>query len=130
MAKFREHGFKPEELKLYWSAQQVEDLSPKGDASPPHDPSDADAIDHLRQYPVEQRNHAGVITYVHSGIEKAVFQVPEGAQIILLNFAVTLRFCFHLGIDPLYVGLYRTSDHLVAAICDVRVSRVLQNGSQ
>ena len=97
IAQFRGQGFEPEELKLYWSAQQVEDLCPKDDASPPHDPSDADAIENLRQYPVEQRMHPGVITYVHDGIEKAVFQVPEGAQIIVLNFAVTLRFCFTLS---------------------------------
>ena len=53
------------------------------------DPSDYDAVDNLRQYPVSERNHAGHITYVTNGIEKAVFDIPNSAHIILLNFAVT-----------------------------------------
>ncbi|CAF4141450.1 unnamed protein product [Rotaria magnacalcarata] len=52
-----------------------------------HDPSDADAAEALRQYPVSKRNNAGKITYINQGIEKAVFDIPENAQIIVLNFA-------------------------------------------
>ncbi|CAF3766665.1 unnamed protein product [Rotaria sordida] len=59
----------------------------KAENFPPHDPSDADVIRALRQYPVSKRNNAGKITYVNKGIEKAVFDVPEDAQIIVLNFA-------------------------------------------
>ena len=92
IARSRQNGFKPHELKLYWNAEQLEKLCPKeeerGEALPPHDPADLDAINNLRQYPVWQRNHSGTITYIHEGIEKAVFQVPENAQIIVLNFAV------------------------------------------
>lgn len=54
-----------------------------------HDPSDADAVLALLQYPVSKRNHAGKITYVNKGIEKAVFDAPEDAQLIVLNFAVS-----------------------------------------
>jgi hypothetical protein len=53
-----------------------------------HDPSDADAVHALRQYPVSRRNHAGEITYVNKGIEKAVFDAPADVQLIVLNFAV------------------------------------------
>jgi hypothetical protein len=93
MTKFRKDGFKPEELKIYWNLEQLENLCPKqGEQSdiipPPHDPSDIDAIKNLRQYPVSTRNHSGTITYVHKGIEKAVFDIPPDAQIIVLNFAV------------------------------------------
>jgi LPS O-antigen subunit length determinant protein (WzzB/FepE family) len=161
MARFRSHGWKPEELKIYWNAKQLENLSPKHEtndkqiqekektkleadddskdeaknnqikeetetkveesdevknkelAAPvetkdedadevktkqivaeaenllPHDPSDADVILSLSQYPVSKRNHAGKITYVNKGIEKAVFDAPEDAQLIVLNFAVS-----------------------------------------
>jgi len=180
MARFRSHGWKPEELKIYWNAKQLENLSPKyetndkqiqekektkleadddlknnqikeesetkveesdevknkelaapvetndnliqkqektelkvdddskdetkveesdeiknkhlvveDDKLPPHDPSDVDVILSLRRYPVSKRNHAGKITYVNKGIEKAVFDAPEDAQLIVLNFAVS-----------------------------------------
>ncbi|CAF2057790.1 unnamed protein product, partial [Rotaria magnacalcarata] len=65
--RFRENGFNPKELKLYWNVKQIENL---------------------REYPVSERNNSGRITYITNGIEKAVFDVPENAQIILLNFAV------------------------------------------
>ncbi|CAF4276044.1 unnamed protein product [Rotaria magnacalcarata] len=64
MNRFRKDGFKPEELKVYWNEEQLEDLCPKheqcdnSERLPPHDPSDIDAIQYLRQYPVSQRNHA------------------------------------------------------------------------
>lgn len=117
MDKFRKDGYRSEELKLYWNAKQLENLCPKegeqpqidpphdssgkdcienvcpkeGEQSqidPPHDPSDKDCIKNLRQYPVSKRNHAGEISYVNKGIEKAVFDVPADAQVIVLNFAV------------------------------------------
>ncbi|CAF4140426.1 unnamed protein product, partial [Rotaria magnacalcarata] len=93
MNRFRKDGFKPEELKVYWNEEQLEDLCPKheqcdnSERLPPHDPSDIDAIQYLRQYPVSQRNHAVEIRYVNNGIQLAVFDVPNDAQIIVLNFA-------------------------------------------
>ncbi|CAF4003253.1 unnamed protein product [Rotaria magnacalcarata] len=145
MARFRSSGWKPEELKIYWNVQQLENLCPKHETESkkceadnrkdettldmkleknevtieakterkdaienqmderstekekneatneillPHDPSDADIIQALRECPVWKRNNAGKITYVNRGIEKAVFDIPENAQIIVLNFAV------------------------------------------
>jgi hypothetical protein len=151
MARFRSHGWEPEELKIYWNAKQLENLCPQYDTEengkqnlkaegetkdevknvteaevniestdevktetkdeaivekadeatnetkisakaeylPPHDPSDADVVLALREYPVSNRNHECTITYVHKGIEKAVFDAPEDAQLIVLNFAVS-----------------------------------------
>lgn len=86
--KFRENGFDPKELKLYWNTRQIENLCPGLSERIPYDPSDDDAVENLRKYPVNERNHSGIITYVTNGIEKAVFDVPEDAHIILLNFAV------------------------------------------
>ncbi|CAF2081649.1 unnamed protein product [Rotaria magnacalcarata] len=85
--RFRENGFNPKELKLYWNVKQIENLSPESSGKTPHDPSDDDALENLREYPVSERNNSGRITYITNGIEKAVFDVPENAQIILLNFA-------------------------------------------
>ncbi|CAF1405754.1 unnamed protein product [Rotaria sp. Silwood1] len=59
----------------------------KDDNLPPHDPSDADVVKALREHPVSKRNNAGQINYINKGIEKAVFDIPEDAQIIVLNFA-------------------------------------------
>ena len=95
MNKFRKDGYSPDELKLYWNAEQLENLCPKGeqpDVLPPHDPSDSDAIKNLRAYPVADRNHAVNISYINKGIEEAVFNIPEDAQIIVLNFAVKSSF--------------------------------------
>ncbi|CAF2956905.1 unnamed protein product [Rotaria sp. Silwood2] len=93
MTRFRSNGWEPHELKVYWNEEQLEILCPKDGQEvektrlPPHDPSDVDVVQALRQYPVSKRNHAGTITYINKGIEKAVFDVPKDAQIILLNFA-------------------------------------------
>jgi hypothetical protein len=93
MTRYRSHGWDPTELKIYWNEKQLENLCPKNDTNnenlPPHDPSDADVVRALRQYPVSQRNHDVKISYIHKGIEKAVFDAPEDAQLIVLNFAVS-----------------------------------------
>jgi hypothetical protein len=68
--------------------KQIENLCPELSGKTPCDPSDDDAVENLREYPVSERNHSGRITYVTDGIQKAVFDVPKDAQIILLNFAV------------------------------------------
>ncbi|CAF4541004.1 unnamed protein product, partial [Rotaria sp. Silwood2] len=167
MNHFRSHGWEPNELKIYWNVQQIENLCPKHETQPskqveetdqdknnvnsetevepqcepehtrkdttkietklekneetkdeatvevksennnevkeqmkdepnketkaenlpPHDPSDVDVVQALREHPVSKRNNSRKITYVNKGIEKAVFDIPEDAQIILLNFA-------------------------------------------
>ena len=89
MKRFRPDGWKQEELKVYWNVQQLEKLCQVEDCSL-HDPSDVDAVDNLRRFPVHERNHEGKIDFIHMGIERAVFTVPEDAQIILLNFAVSV----------------------------------------
>jgi hypothetical protein len=91
--RFRTDGFLPHELKVYWNAEQLEILCSndgKQDASlSPHGPSDNDVVEVLRQFPVSERKHTGNITYVNNGIQKALFDVPEGAQIIVLSFAAS-----------------------------------------
>lgn len=101
MDRFRSHGWKAEELKIYWNAQQLEDLCPQSTTDdkeeeeakkdfPPHDPSDVDAVLALRQNPVSKRNFDCKIEFIHQGIERAVFDAPKDAQLIVLNFAVSL----------------------------------------
>ena len=111
MNKFRKNGFSPEELKLYWNAEQLENLCPKqeekSETMTSYDPSDRDAVENLYKFPVAHRNHAGRISYIHKGIEKAVFDVPETAQIILLNFAVKY---FTLYFSRIQFEFYRMND--------------------
>ncbi|CAF5116702.1 unnamed protein product, partial [Rotaria sp. Silwood1] len=71
--KFRENGFDSKELKVYWNVKQIENLCPESSEKIPYDPSDDDAVENLRKYPISERNHSGKINYVTKGIEKAVF---------------------------------------------------------
>lgn len=92
MTRFRSQGWQPEELKLYWNVEQIENLCQTCQSENEEiecDPSDVDAVLALRQYPVSKRNHESEITYINKGIEKAVFDAPEDAQLIVLNFAVS-----------------------------------------
>ncbi|CAF4062233.1 unnamed protein product, partial [Rotaria sp. Silwood2] len=66
--------------------EEVKDKA-KVENLPSHDPSDVDVVQALLEYPVSKRNNLGKITYVNKGIEKAIFDIPEDDQIILLNFA-------------------------------------------
>lgn len=88
MNKSRPNGFHPNELKLYWNYEQIENLCPEKSIRIECDPSDEDARLNLCQFPVQQRNHRGQITFIHDAIQQAVFNLPSNAQIILLNFAV------------------------------------------
>ena len=97
MEKYRPQGFLPDELKVYWNYEQIAQLCQT--TNPPHDPSDKDVIGNLQKHPVERHFHSGRITYKTTGIEKVVFEVPESAQIILLNFAVDLSFLSDIHTD-------------------------------
>ena len=82
--KYRQNGFQPEELKLYWNYDQIRELN-KTDRFNPI--TDSDTHDALLKVPVNTRNNTGGIQLVRSGIEEAVFQVPENKQVIVLDFA-------------------------------------------
>jgi hypothetical protein len=84
ISKYRQNGFKPEELKIYWNYDQIRDLN-KNDRFNPV--TDTDTNNALTKSPVYTRENAGTIQFVQSGIENAVFQVPEDKQIIILDFA-------------------------------------------
>jgi hypothetical protein len=84
ISKYRQDGFKPEELKLYWNYDEIRDLN-KPDRFNPI--TDSDTNNALLKSPVDTRENSGEIQFIKSGIENAVFQVPEGKQIIVLDFA-------------------------------------------
>lgn len=124
MKKYRENGYKPEELSVYWNAKQLEDLCPKDDEQseiyPPHDPSDKNCIENLRKFPVSKRNHDVKIEYINNGIEKAVFDIPADVQIIVLNFAVIFYYK-HLFYLLILLEFYRMNNHRVVVIYDMHV---------
>jgi hypothetical protein len=84
ISKHREQGFQLNELKLYWNYNQIRDLN-KDDRFNPI--TDSDTHEALIKSPVDTRNNSGEIKFIKSGIEDAVFQVPEDKQVIVLDFA-------------------------------------------
>ena len=81
---YRSGGFQLEELKLYWNYEQIRQLNQSGLYNPI---SDQDTHQALADSPVETRHNAGTVQYVRSGIQDAVFDVPAGKQVIVLDFA-------------------------------------------
>lgn len=84
ISKYRAEGFLARELKLYWNFDEIEGIV-KSDRFNPI--TDQDAKDALIASPVETRDNAGTIKFVRKGIEDAVFDVPDGKQVIVLDFA-------------------------------------------
>jgi hypothetical protein len=84
ISKYRENGFQPEELKLYWNYEQIHQLDQQNFFNPD---TDADVHSNLLSNPVCIRQNAGKISFHRTGIEKAVFNVPTDKQIIVLDFA-------------------------------------------
>lgn len=81
--KYRSDGFGLDELKIYWNYEEI--LGITNDQF--NSECDQDSHDNLKKWPVKKRSNAGGIKYIQSGIEKAVSDVPEGMQIIVLDFA-------------------------------------------
>lgn len=84
ISKYRRDGFQPNELKLYWNYEQIRTLNQDDRYNPD---TDSDTHDALQKSPVDTREHDGKIEFVLSGIEEAVFRIPPGKQIIVLDFA-------------------------------------------
>ncbi|CAF1337713.1 unnamed protein product [Didymodactylos carnosus] len=84
IARYRNSGFRPDELKIYWNYKQIRDIIKDSSYNPV---TDIDARKALLKVPVNQRKHTGTFHFVESGIQNVVFQVPKGKQIIVLDFA-------------------------------------------
>lgn len=126
MKQYRKEGWKPEELKLYWNLQQIENLCRRNEnvvlqETNEHmiDPSDKDAYENLRIYPVGKRNHSTNFEFINKGIEQAVFDAPVDVQLIVLNFAV--GFILSISMFTLQTHHFRTNEHLVVVFFDIHV---------
>ncbi|CAF1113078.1 unnamed protein product [Rotaria sordida] len=84
IARYRTNGFKSDELKIYWNYQQIRDIIKDNSYN---SLADIDARKALLNIPVHNRNNRGTFHFVISPITDAVFQVPQGKQIIVLDFA-------------------------------------------
>ena len=84
ISKYRQNGFLPKELKLYWNYDQIKRLDQSDQFN---SDTDQDSHDTLVSSPVHKRNNAGKVEYIRSGIEDAVFRVPDNHQVIVLDFA-------------------------------------------
>ena len=102
--KYRSEGFFPKELKLYWNYEEIRQLvqekrvNKETDQETPcntetnqearfNPETDQDTHKALMEFPVYKRKHKGTVRYKITGIEKAVFDVAEKKQIIVLDFA-------------------------------------------
>jgi len=83
ISRYRSNGFQADELKIYWNYNQIRSLITCYDHNPI---TDNDARNALLKSPVHQRKHSGIIRFVISGIQDAVFKVPHGKQVIVLDF--------------------------------------------
>jgi hypothetical protein len=84
IARHRSGGFRPNELKIYWNYDQIQEIRTCSGYNPI---TDKDARNALLKWPVAKRKHAGQVRFVISGIQNAVFDVPAGKQAIVLDFA-------------------------------------------
>lgn len=84
ISKYRQDGFLPNELKLYWNYEQIKNLDQPDQFNPE---TDQDSHDNLLSSRVQTRKNAGKVEYIRSGIEEAIFKVPDDHQIIVLDFA-------------------------------------------
>ncbi|CAF1644155.1 unnamed protein product [Rotaria magnacalcarata] len=85
--KYTTEHFQPEQLKVYFNKKQIENI-PYSEAT--FESSrfvDSDARDNMRKYPISERKNKGQIKTIKGRIEQAVFRVPPGKQIIILDFA-------------------------------------------
>lgn len=84
ISRYRSNGFQSNELKIYWNYPEIQDLTISNHYNPI---TDNDTRYALLKSPVQNRTHSGIIEFVVSGIQDAVFTVPNGKQVIVLDFA-------------------------------------------
>lgn len=84
ISRYRQDGFQMSDLKIYWNYDEINQLKDDDKFNPE---TDNDTNQALKQYPVDQRQNNGTIHFLCSGIEEAIFKVPDNKQIIVLDFA-------------------------------------------
>ncbi|CAF1039635.1 unnamed protein product [Rotaria magnacalcarata] len=85
--KYTTEHFQPEQLKVYFNKKQIENIPYSEATFESSGFVDSDARDNMRKYPINQRKNEGQIKTIQGRIEQAVFHVPPGKQIIILDFA-------------------------------------------
>ncbi|UJR17882.1 hypothetical protein I4U23_004781 [Adineta vaga] len=81
------NGFSSEQLKIYFNIKQIHNISFSNATFHSAGFVDTDAKENLLKYPLEQRQNQGIINTKQGRIEQAVFDIPPGKQIIILDFA-------------------------------------------
>ncbi|CAF1478052.1 unnamed protein product [Rotaria sp. Silwood1] len=79
--------FPLEQLKVYFNAKQIDNIPSSKEHFESCGSFDDDARDNMLKYPIAQRQNKGQINTKQGRIEKAIFDVPSGKQIIVLDFA-------------------------------------------
>ncbi|CAF4093565.1 unnamed protein product [Rotaria sordida] len=79
--------FSPEQLKVYFNPKQIANIPYSQGTYESCGFVDSDARDNMIKYPIIQRHNKGQINTIQGRIEQAIFHVPSGKQIIILDFA-------------------------------------------
>ena len=79
--------FSPEQLKVYFNTKQIENIPFSQETYESSGYVDSDARHNMKKYEIPQRQNKGQINTKQGRIEEAVFDVPHGKQVIVLDFA-------------------------------------------
>lgn len=83
----RPNGFSPEELKIYFNTKQIDNIPYSQATFQAAGFVDGDAREFMTKYPIPQRHNKGEINTKKARVEQAIFDIPPGKQIIVLDFA-------------------------------------------
>ncbi|CAF1546982.1 unnamed protein product [Adineta ricciae] len=81
------NGFSPEQLKVYFNTKQIANIPYSNATFQSAGFVDADVKSNLMNFPIEERQNEGIINTKQGRIEQAIFDIPPGKQIIILDFA-------------------------------------------
>ncbi|CAF3089485.1 unnamed protein product [Rotaria socialis] len=85
--KYTTEHFQPEQLKVYFNKKQIEKIPYSEATLESSGFVDSDTRVNMRKYPISERKNKGQIKTIKGRIEQAVFHVPPGKQVIILDFA-------------------------------------------
>jgi uncharacterized protein (TIGR02452 family) len=80
-------GFSPEQLKIYFNFKQIDNIPYSQATFNTAGFVDSDARQTMTKYPVSERQNKGQINTKQGRIQDVIFHIPNGKQIIVLDFA-------------------------------------------
>jgi uncharacterized protein (TIGR02452 family) len=85
--QFTTKPFSPEQLKIYFNSQQIDNIPYSQATFDNAGFLDNDARQFMTKYPIDERHNQGQINTKKGRIEEVIFSIPSDKQIIVLDFA-------------------------------------------